>query len=500
MRYVVTPAEMAALDAHTIREIGVPGAVLMERAALAVAEHVRKRWPWPPVLVACGPGNNGGDGLAAARILRLWGVDVKCFAPHTSYKGDALIQYNAARNVGVPFFNTMEQFVQEAAHAGVIVDALFGTGVKEDLGGIWSEFVNVINSAGKPVLAVDIPSGIDGETGKVRGAAVKATGTVTFQYAKAGHCLYPGREHTGALTIADIGIVENRALFAPRLVLEPQDAAFPARVANTHKGSYGHVLVIAGSMGMLGAGALAARAAVRGGAGLVTWVVPQSLAIPASSLVTEAMICPVPDGGGRLAQISAQAVRDALIGKTAVVIGPGLSRNPDTVELIRNILHTIDIPMVVDADALFAVSGYPALLPKTGLVLTPHPGEMARLLGCGIGEVEGDRTGAVGRCAGQYGGTAVLKGATTLIAGNGELAFNLTGNAGMATGGSGDVLAGLMGALLAQGFSAFEAACKACWLHGRAGDIASHELGAAGMAAGDIVESLPRASAGEGLD
>ena len=497
MRYVVTPAEMAALDAHTIHEIGVPGAVLMERAALAVASEVKARWPGKPVLIACGPGNNGGDGLAAARILKLWGVLVCCFSPRTGYKGDALTQYNAAQKVSVPFFKTLEEFEAAMQQDCVIVDALFGTGLHENLAGVWIELIEAINRSGKPVLAVDIPSGIDGETGRVCGTAIRAGRTVTFQFAKLGHCLFPGREHTGELVTADIGIVEERSLFAPRRVLERQDAELSLRRADTHKGSYGHVLVVAGSMGMLGAGALAARAAVRGGAGLVTWVVPQSLVIPASALVTEAMLCPVPDCGGRLCAASESALRAALVGKSALVIGPGMSRNPDTTELIRNILHTIDIPMVVDADALFAVSGYPALFQKAERVLTPHPGEMARLLGLTTEVVEEDRIGAVRSCAEQYGGAVVLKGATTLIASDGELTLNLTGNPGMATGGAGDVLAGLTGALLAQGFSAYEAASRTCWLHGRAGDIAALEVGQAGLAAGDIAECLPRVSGGE---
>ena len=500
MKAVVTPAEMAALDAHTIKDIGVPGAVLMERAALAVAEHVRGRWPGVPVLIACGPGNNGGDGLAAARILKLWGVPVKCFAPKTDYRGDALIQYNAARNVSVEFVDGLEQFSREAACAGVIVDALFGTGLSHDLAGLWLEAVETVNGAGRPVVSVDIPSGIDGETGRVRGCAVKAHATVTFQFAKTGHCLYPGRECTGELIIADIGIVENKTLMGHRHALEPRDAAFAKRQANTHKGDYGHVAVVAGSMGMMGAGALAARAAVRGGAGLVTWVVPQSLAVPASALVTEAMISPVPDNDGRLSASSAEAVHAVLAGKSAVVIGPGFSRNAGSVELIRNILHTIDIPMVVDADALFAVSGYPEKLPLHRCVLTPHPGEMARLMGCGIEDVEFDRMECVSSCARRYGCTAVLKGASTLISNGCELVFNLTGNPGMATGGSGDVLAGLTGALLAQGIPPFEAAGRACWLHGRAGDIAAAELGQTGLKAGDIVDRIPKAAGSGGQD
>jgi ADP-dependent NAD(P)H-hydrate dehydratase / NAD(P)H-hydrate epimerase len=498
MRYVVTPTEMAALDSFTINTVGVPGAVLMERAALAVAGQVVRRYPGVPVLVACGPGNNGGDGLTAARILHLQGVQVCCFAPRMEYKGDALINLNAARNAGVRLLCSMQEFQAAPVQAGVIVDALFGTGLKNEISGQWAEIIASFNASGKPVVAVDIPSGIDGETGRIRGSAAKANCTVTFQYMKTGHCLYPGREHTGELVIADIGIAENKGLFMPRRVLETGDAAYPERKKNSHKGCYGHVAVIAGSLGMLGAGALASRAAMRGGAGLVTWVLPQSLAIAASSLVTEAMILPVPDEGGRLtAQKSESAVLEALKSKSAAVVGPGLSRNLNTVELIRNILHKIDIPIVVDADGLFAVSGYPEVFLSGQRVLTPHPGEMARLMGCAIADVEADPLGAVQRCSAQYGGAAVLKGSTTLIASGDDTAINLTGNPGMATGGSGDVLAGLTGALLAQGFSAYDAACRACRLHGLAGDIAAGMKGQAGLVAGDIVESLPGAAEGE---
>jgi NAD(P)H-hydrate epimerase len=500
MRYVVTPQEMAALDDRTIHTIGIPGAVLMERAALAVAEHVRRAYPGRTVVVACGPGNNGGDGFAIARILHLWGVRTQCYAPHGRHKGDAQIHRNAAGNAGVRFLNNKEEFQQASADTGVVVDALFGTGLCRTLEGEWAGAVDAINAAGKPVVAVDIPSGIHGETGKILGTAVRAHSTVTFQYAKTGLYLYPGREYAGLLVIADIGVMADAALLSPRRVWERADAQFPARLADSHKGSYGHVAVIAGSMGMLGAGALAARASVRGGAGLTTWIVPQSLAIPASSLVTEAMIAPVPDESGKLTERSFFAVQEALKGKTTAVLGPGLSRNEGTVALIRHILNDIDIPMVLDADGLFAVSGYPARFEGKSRILTPHPGEMARLLGCGIAEVEADRMGAVRRCAAIYDCTAVLKGATSLIATGEELAFNLTGNPGMATGGSGDVLAGLAGALLAQGYPPYEAACRACWLHGRAGDIAAGRQGAVAMAAGDIVESLPMAAGGDRPD
>jgi hydroxyethylthiazole kinase-like uncharacterized protein yjeF len=496
MRTVVTPREMAALDAHTIRDIGVPGAVLMERAALAVAEHVMADYPGMPVLVACGPGNNGGDGLAAARILHMKGVPVSCYAPYKEHKGDALTNLHAARNAGVRFIENLDEAIKPA-EGRVVVDALFGTGLGSDIAGRWAEIVEAVNASGRPVVAVDIPSGIDGETGHIRGAAVKAASTVTFQFAKIGHYLYPGREYAGKLIVTDIGIADDEGLRERRRVLDWEDAVYPERKADSHKGDYGHVAVVAGSLGMLGAGALCARAAMRGGAGLVTWLVPESLAIPASELVLEAMLLPVPDEGGRLtAARSGQAVLEALKGRDAAVVGPGLSRNSGTVELIRNILNRIDIPMVVDADALFAVSGYTGLEPSANRVLTPHAGEMARLMGRGVADVQAGPLGAVRECAERFGCAAVLKGSTTLVASGREVAFNLTGNPGMATGGAGDVLAGLTGALLAQGFHPFEAASRACWIHGRAGDIAAARKGQTGLVAGDIAECLPEASGG----
>jgi hydroxyethylthiazole kinase-like uncharacterized protein yjeF len=300
MRTVVTPREMTALGEHTIGDIGVPGIVLMERAALAVAEHVKGSYPCAPVLIACGPGNNGGDGLAVARILRLWGVPVLCYAPFQDYKGDALTNLNAARKAGVRFAENLDVFIK-TAEGCCIVDALFGTGLDRDITGEWEGCIAAINASGKPAVAVDIPSGIDGETGHVRGVAVRADSTVTFQYAKIGHYLYPGREHTGRLVVADIGVAEDESLHRPRRVLDFNDVTYPARKADSHKGDYGHVAVIAGSRGMAGAGVLCARAAMRGGAGLATWILPESIADAAMAHVVEAMISPVPDEDGSLA-------------------------------------------------------------------------------------------------------------------------------------------------------------------------------------------------------
>ncbi len=489
---VVTPAEMAALDRHTIEAIGVPGVVLMERAALAVADCLTRGVDDRAVAIACGPGNNGADGLALARILHLWGRRVCCWLPTEPAGGDALLEWTAARRVGVPFAGSYSDFVTWLDGATVAVDALFGTGLSRGLTGVWADGVQLLNGCGKPVVAVDIPTGIDGATGRVLGEAVHAAATVTFQYRKLGHCLHPGRALTGRLEVADIGIVDVPALRGPVGVLEEADAALPPRAADSHKGTYGHVAVIAGSRGMLGAGALATRAALRGGAGLVTWLVPDTLLNTACTLNLEAMTMALPDRDGALCADAAPVALEALARRTAAVVGPGLSRGEETIAFVRHILQGSGISMVIDADGLYALAGHPELTAgHDRLVLTPHPGEMARLMDCSVAEVERDPMAVAKAAAHRYGGTVLLKGSTTVVTDGERVALNLTGNPGMATGGSGDVLAGLIGALLAQGLPAYDAACAGCWQHGTAGDRAARALGQAHLIAGDIVGHLP---------
>ncbi len=498
MRTVVTPIEMAALDRYTIHELGVPAVALMERAALAVADEVEQMAPGGIVAIACGPGNNGGDGLAAARILRLRGRDVRCYAPVRDYKDPAAAtQLDAARRCGVPITGEPGDFRQVLNGAAVVVDALFGNGLDRALEGPWREAVALINAAGLPVVAVDMPSGIDGATGHVLGAAVRASVTVTFQWAKVGHLLFPGREHTGKLAVADIGIADRAAvspgeppLHGPLRVLEAADCALAPRRADTFKNSYGHVAVVAGSLGMEGAGALCARAALRTGAGLVSWLLPRSA--DASLRPPESMAVPLPEQDGGLSEAAAQPLLAALKGKNVAAIGPGLGRRDATVALIRHILSVIDIPMILDADACFAICGYPQLIAGKDCVLTPHPGEMARLMAVDTAAVVADPLGMAQRCARLYGAVVVLKGATSVVASpDGAVTFNLTGNPGMATAGSGDALAGIIAGLAAQGQPLYEAAAKGCWIHGRAGDRASERLGQASMLSGDIIDSLP---------
>ncbi len=498
MRTVVTPVEMAALDRYTIHELGVPAVALMERAALAVADEVERIAPSGIVAIACGPGNNGGDGLAAARILRLRGRDVRCFAPVQEYKDQAAATHlDAARRCCVPITEELDDFRRALNGAAVVVDALFGNGLDRALEGRWRETVTLINTCGAPVLSVDMPSGIDGATGHVLGEAVRAAVTVTFQWAKVGHLLFPGRDYASRLVVADIGIADRAAvtpgeppLHRPRRVLEAADCALPPRRADTFKNSYGHVVVVAGSLGMEGAGALCARAALRTGAGLVSWLLPR--AADASLRPPEAMAVPLPDVDGGLSEAAAEPLLAALKGKTVAALGPGLGRRDATVALIRHILSVIDIPMILDADACFAICGYPQLIAGKDCVLTPHPGEMARLMDVDTAEVVADPLGMAQRCARMYGAVVVLKGATSVVAGpDGAVTFNLTGNPGMATAGSGDALAGIIAGLAAQGQQLYEAAAKGCWIHGRAGDLASERLGQASMLSGDIIDSLP---------
>lgn len=501
MKYVVTPAQMAALDRSTIEQLGIPAAALMERAALAVADAVDALRPSGVVVVACGPGNNGGDGLAVARILRLRGREVRCFAPHREYQDAVQVQWDSAHRCGVPFCDGIDGFEQALQGAAVVVDAIFGNGFSRTPQGVWQEMIACINRSGLPVVAVDTPSGVDGATGHVPGQAVHADTTVTFQYAKVGQLLYPGRQHAGRLVVADIGIADGSALtggpslMAPWRALEADDCVLPPRRADSYKNTYGHVAVVAGSRGMEGAGALSARACLRCGAGLVSWLLPEGA--DAALRPPEAMALHLPSRQGALTMDAAAPLREALRGKAVAVVGPGLGRAQWTQDLLRHILSCIDIPMIVDADACFALGGYPQLLQGKRCVLTPHPGEMARLMGLPTAEVVADPLGTAQRCAARYGAVTVLKGATTVVASpEGPVSLNLTGNAGMATAGSGDVLTGIIAALAAQGETLYDAAAKGCWLHGRAGDLAAGRLGQTGMLSGDIIDSLPQAMRG----
>lgn len=501
---VVTAAEMQDIGRRTIKEFGIPSAVLMERAGLAVAARVKVLFDHGKVVVLAGGGNNGGDGLVAARELFVqgWNVRVLMLAKEDRLSPDCLSQYRVARKMGVPCeFRTA--VTGRDLHAAVVIDAIMGTGLYTAVKPAVAKIIRFINTAGVPVLSVDIPSGISSDTGAVMGEAVRADHTVTFGLPKRGLLLHPGAACAGQVFVEDIG-------FPPALLrsdeirvelIEGRGVAplLPERPAASHKGDFGHVLLLAGSRGKTGAALLASRACLRAGAGLVTIGVPETLVDVFQARVTEEMVLPLPDDGdGMLSERAYGDIIDFVNRRADVLaIGPGLGSGHGITGLVHQLVLTATIPMVLDADGINAASREREILgrAKAPLVLTPHPGEMARLLSSGDrNEVEKDRISTAGDFAKETGVCLVLKGAPTIIGSTEGVVFiNTTGNAGMATAGTGDVLTGIIAALIGQGAEPLNASLLGVHLHGLAGDAAAEEKGLHSLIAGDIIEYLPKA-------
>ncbi len=497
MKPVVTAEEMRALDRATIEEIGLPALVLMETAGRAVAEAALRMLGEERghVAVVCGPGNNGGDGFVAARVLRDRGVDAAVYlaAPGDAVKDDARAHLDAYERAGgaVRMLDTaaqLEACEADVVDAALVIDALFGVGLTRAIEGHMAEVVQRMLLAGR-TLAVDIPSGIETDTGRTLGIAVAAERTVTMAARKIALVSSPGFAAAGELEIADIGIPAGLIAAAGAAgLVEERDVRdwLPHPQVLEHKGKRGHVLVIGGSPGMRGAGRLAAHAALRAGAGLCTLAAEGELEAP-DSVITRSLAA----GAG---------IGELLAGKAAIVIGPGLGTSAAAVARVREVLAS-KLPAVLDADALNllakdAVSIADAAGP---VVLTPHPGEAARLLGTTVPEVEADRLGAARALAAKTRAVVVLKGARTIVCRGGRdvkhdgLAFcaiNPTGGPSLATGGSGDVLSGTIGALLAQGLPAVDAARVGVYVHGAAGDALSRVHGLRGVMSSDLPEAI----------
>lgn len=522
---LVSAAEMRALDRHTIETLGIPGALLMESAGRAVAEAVlveRAAAAGPgEVLVVCAGGNNGGDGLVAARHLQLLGVPVRVHlvGDRSRLAPDAAANLARAEAVGVPIATGRLR----TAGAAVIVDALLGTGLTRAVEGPVATAIRRIAAArpGARVVAVDLPSGIDADTGRIHGVAVAADVTVAIALPKVGLALEPGRTLAGRILVARIGIADTApgiragaALWSDAAVA----ARLPERPRDGHKGRFGHVLVVAGARGTTGAAALAALAAARSGAGLVTIACPAGVNEILETKCTEPMTAPMPDAADGSFSLDAFAPILALAkARDVVALGPGIGRAAETQKLVRELIAAIPRPIVIDADGLFpfaagatrgrrvdeALGALKAR--KAATILTPHPGEAARLLGVSAAEINLDRIGAARRLAERTGAVTVLKGAATVVtAPDGRTLVTPTGSPALATGGTGDVLTGVIAALLAQapgelaargrkgGTDPFELAALGAWLHGRAGDRAAARLGRAGLLAGDVIDELPR--------
>ena len=505
---LVTAEEMREIDRKAIREFGVPSLQLMEKAGEEVAEAVREmlgHLPGKRVAIFAGQGNNGGDGFVAARYLLGEGVEVKTYllGRKEEVKGDAGANLKRLTQPveEVKENKDLDKVRDDLARVNLIIDALLGTGARGEVRGILRETIALLNESSPPIISVDIPSGLEGNKGKPLGACIKAVRTVAMGLPKRGLVLYPGAEYVGELKIADIGI-PSEVLNAQGLkvnLLEGKDISslLPHRRKDSHKGDYGHILILAGSTGFTGAAALASLGALRSGGGLVTLGVAKSLNSIMEVKLTEAMTKPLPETGEGSLSLEAEGEILQLAQKVdALAIGPGLSTHPETSELVRRLLAKINKPMVIDADGLNGLAGNISLLTRSpaSIIITPHPGEMGRLVGKTTGDVQSERIGVAQEVASQTGTVVVLKGARTVISDQeGEAYVNPTGNPGMARGGMGDILTGMIASFIGQGLTELEAAKAGVYIHGLAGDIAAKSQGEVGLMATDLLDNLPQA-------
>ncbi|MFQ5441701.1 MAG: NAD(P)H-hydrate dehydratase [Thermodesulfobacteriota bacterium] len=511
---VVDSATMRSIDRFAVKDYGMKGLQLMENAGRAVADFIIKDFfssppkcgGVPGVALVAGKGNNGGDAFVAARHLKNSGIGAAVFslARPDDLRGDAARNKRIWCEMAGDIFpilskRDLKKYESKIIHSAVIVDALFGTGLSSPVRGLYADVINFINSTGRKVVSIDVPSGIDATTGRVLGTAVKAHATLTLALPKTGFFQFPGFSYAGRVEVADIGV--PRALLADAgikwNVICPGyvRGILKGREKNSHKGTYGHVAVLAGSPGKTGAAHMTAMGAMRAGAGLVTIGLPESLAPVMETKTTEVMTRALPESAERtLGALSYDMVKEFIKGKSALVAGPGLGTSPEILRLMEKVLMGAAPPLVIDADGLNSLAGHLRVLKESNkeIVLTPHPGEAARLLGVKAADVQRDRFGAAEEIMRRSGCVVLLKGAFTVIADlKGSLYINPTGNPGLATAGTGDVLSGMIGGLMAQGLSAVEAATAGAYLHGLAADHVAIDAGTAGMIATDILGAVP---------
>ncbi len=508
---ILTSGQMREIDRKAIEEIGIPGAVLMENAGIRIVHVLFERFPClakERIVIVAGKGNNGGDGLVVARHLVALGAAPKIIllASGSDLKGDAALNFSIAGKIGVnivqaPTEEAWRKVRRELLHASIIVDAIFGTGLERAAGGVFGAAIKDINRAPGYKVAVDIPSGLSSDTPLLIGPAVRADLTVALASPKISHVLPPAEESVGELAVVGIGIPE--ALFEdPGLklsLIERSEIAplLKRRKRDTHKGTYGHVLIVSGSRGKTGAASMAGRAALRMGAGLVTLATPAGCLPAIARGTAELMVEPLAETPeGTLSEGAAGRILELARGKDGIMIGPGISTNPSTARLLARILPEFRVPLVIDADGLNIISENTTLLGRlrAPTVLTPHPGEFARLAGVSTGEILEKRLGFASDFAVKHRVVLVLKGYRTLIASpDGRVRINPTGNPGMATGGSGDVLSGMIASLAVQAKDLQAAAAAAVYVHGLSGDLAAAKLGERPLIAGDLIRFLPAA-------
>ena len=491
MRYLLTSEQMKTCDSTEIEHYGVPSIVLMERAALSVRDVILHRYAQASnILVICGSGNNGGDGFAVARLLNMAGrrADVLFVGKHDHMTQETAKQAEIFSRHG----GTILPDESGVKGYDLIVDALFGIGLCREVIGRYAELIHAVNRSDTPVVAVDIPSGISADDAHVLGCAVRADITVTMAFPKLGLMLYPGAQYCGEVIVSDIGITAAGLKEDAVISLESGDlpALLPARRKTANKGTYGRLLLIAGTRNMAGAACLAGRAAYRSGCGLVCVYSHEENRVILQTSLPEALYAP-----------STDSLEHWLDWADAVAVGPGMGQSERSLEVLTQVLLQWTGPLVLDADALNIMAAHPELCAENAAsaIITPHPGEMARLLnssdpeGAQIPDIVSRPVDVARQYAARTGYVTVLKGARTVISDGEETYLNLTGNEGMATGGSGDVLTGIIGSFLAQGMGALDAARTGVLTHGVAGDEAAKILGTRSVTAGDIADHIPYA-------
>jgi hydroxyethylthiazole kinase-like uncharacterized protein yjeF len=508
---IVSSSTMRELDSRTINDFGIPGSLLMERAGRGVAEAVeelavRAMDGIPSVLMVAGHGNNGGDVFVAARYLAACEADVAVWLTCTAedLKGDAAHHFQLMIDDGIMALELPNESDWEDVNdtsCDVIVDGILGTGIKGAANGVASAAIRYINDLSYSclVVAVDIPSGLDADTGEAAGDVVVADMTVTMALPKDGLVEARAREYVGQVRVIDIGVPDElvEAATSSRDLVVAQDLfeILPRRKRQSHKGTYGHVLVIGGAAGFAGAAALAGRGALRSGAGLVSLLVPQSMVPAILAAAPELMVHGAEETDiGSLSADSLSKWDKEIAEFDAILIGPGMTTHQDSGAIVEQVLKQATVPVVVDADALNACAGNLNILKSAGcpVVITPHPGEMARLCDCTTDDVQSGRTDMASKVSKEASVVVVLKGSGTVIASSEvPVSINLTGNPGMASGGTGDVLSGVIVSLLAQGIGPFDACRAGVYLHGLAGDRAAWRLSQTGMVAGDLIDELP---------
>jgi len=506
---VITTDTMRELDRTTIEDRGIPGIDLMNKAGAGVARATIEFLEGNKdknIGILTGPGNNGGDGWVAARILHAQGYPVKVFSAINPDKltGDALTAFKDAKSSGIQYIIDVKGAIS-IDDIDLIIDALLGTGAKGEPRGAIGEMVKRVISSKIPVIAVDNPTGVDSDTGEIYGIAINAEITTTFGLPKLGQFVYPGKKNVGRLMTVDIGIPEN-VILASEHKYEIDSTSTLAnllsvRPENGHKGTFGKCAIIAGSEGMCGAAVLAAESALRSGTGLVELVVPKSLVETVESLFREVVTRPVQEIKNKRC-FSVRSMGDILRviqDVDSIALGPGIGTHYETVELVSRLVNKIDIPMIIDADGLNclakAISKGNKIEFSAPVVMTPHPGELSRLINIGVDDILSNRFDGMHDWLSQLGiDTLLLKGASTTICSSDSPVFiNRTGNDGMATGGSGDVLTGIIAGLIAQGVTPSNSTRLGAYIHGFAGDIAAAELGKRSMIAGDIIKYIPDA-------